>query len=237
VATHDASNATRYYKWSYREDWEYDSYYNSLIGYDINTHLLFDKTSDQMTTQCFRSAVSTDIVISTTIRQVADRVDSQLLITIPVNTERLATRYAIEVTQFGLSEQAFEYWQQLRKNANQLGTIFDPLPSQVTGNMHDLSHPERPVLGLFSVASPSRKRIFIRNQQVAPWAIPGQSKTCENPIITVEDSASYYLFDPKWQPAYYITNLSGGPRGLAVAPQECVDCRVRGGVTTKPSFW
>ena len=237
AATHDASNSTRYYKWQYREDWEYDSYYNSLIGYDIDNHVLYHKTADQLTTQCYRSAISSDIMIATTVRQAVDRVDSQLLIRIPVNTERLVTRYSIEVTQFGLSEQAFEYWQQLRKNANQLGTLFDPLPSTVTGNFHDLTHPDRPVLGLFSVMAPSRIRIFIRNQQVAPWALPGQSKTCSTPTFTVEDSAAYYLYDPKWQPAYYITNLTGGPRGLAVAPQECVDCRVHGGVTTKPAFW
>jgi hypothetical protein len=237
LATHDPSNSTRYYRWSYQEDWEYDSYFNSYLGYDINNHLLYSKTPDQMTTQCFRKAVSTDILVATTARQVEDRLDSVPLMVIPANSEKLTTRYSIEVTQSGMTEQAFEYWQQLQKNATQLGTIFDPLPSSVTGNLHDLTHPERPVLGLFSVTAPSKARIFIRNQQVAPWALPGQSTTCSSPTITVEDSAAYYLYDPKWQPAYYITNLTGGPRGLAVAPQECVDCRVRGGVTTKPAFW
>jgi hypothetical protein len=237
VATHDPSEQTRYYRWSFTEDWEYDSYYNALVGYDRNIQQLYPKTAADMTTQCFRSDHSKDVLIATTANLAHDVVDSQRIHTIAANTERLSTRYSIEVTQYALTRGSFEYWQLLKKNSNQLGTIFDPQPSQVTGNIHNTNHPDEPVIGLFSISGASRMRIFIRNAEVAPWSMPDQAKICEPPKNIRVDSAQYYLYDPAWEPAYYITDLTGGVQHMAIARKECVDCRTRGGSTVKPPYW
>ena len=237
VATHDPSDQTRYYRWTFTETWEYDSYYNALVGYDRNNNLLYPKDSTEMTTQCFRSARSTEVLIATTANLAQDVVDSQRIHSIAYRTEPLTTRYSIEVTQYALTKGSFEYWQLLKKNSSQLGTIFDPQPSQVTGNIHNIQNPNEPVIGLFSISGASRKRIFIRNADVAPWALPDQAKICEPPKEIPVDSTIYYLYDPAWEPAYYITDFTGGVQHMAIAKKECVDCRVRGGSTVKPTFW
>ena len=237
VATHDTADQTRYYRWTFTETWEYDSYYNALVGYDLNTRVLFPKDPSQMTTQCFRTGQSHEVLIATTANLAKDVVDSQLIRTIPQQTEPLTTRYSIEVTQYALTKGSFEYWQLLKKNSSQLGTLFDPQPSQVTGNLHNLQNPDEPVIGEFNISGASRKRIFIQNAEVAPWALPDQAKTCEPPKQIAVDSAAYYLYDPAWEPAYYITDFTGGLQHMAIAKKECVDCRVRGGSNVKPSFW
>jgi len=231
VFTHDPANNTRYYRWDYTETWEYDAFYDSNIGWDNNTVSLYYLDSSQLTFQCFRQARSSDIAIATTANLTQDIVDSQRVATVAAGTEKIAFRYSIEVSQFGLTKEAFEYWQLLKKNSNQLGTLFDPQPSQITGNLKCLTNPEEPVIGFISFSSVSKKRIFIRGAEVAPWGYPSEERTCATRVIP-PDSAIYYLQDGKYSPAYYV---SGG--GLAVAPQHCVDCRTKGGTTTKPSFW
>jgi hypothetical protein len=230
--THDPTNNTRYYRWSFTETWEYDSFYDSNIGWNQNTFQLYYKDSTEMTTQCFRYAHSSDILIATTANLGQDAVDSQRVTRIQKGSERLSTRYSMELSQYALTKEGFEYWQLLKKNANQLGTLFDPQPSQITGNITCISNPVEPVIGFISVSSVVKKRIFIRHAEVAPWDDSNEAFTCGTPITTVIDSAVYYLQDGRYAPAYYIT---GG--GLAVAPQHCVDCRTRGGTTTKPPYW
>jgi len=229
--THDPANNTRYYRWDYAETWEYDAFYDSNLGWDNNTLSIYYLDSSQLTYQCFREAKSRDISIATTTNLAQDIVDSQRVATVAKGTEKIAYRYSIEVSQFGLTKEAFEYWQLLKKNSNQLGTLFDPQPSQITGNLKCLSNPAEPVIGFISFSSVSKKRIFIRGAEVAPWGYPSEELTCPAHIIP-PDSAIYYLQGASYSPAYFVT---GGY--LAVAPQHCVDCRTKGGTTTKPSFW
>jgi Domain of unknown function (DUF4249) len=231
VFTHDPNNNTRYYRWDYTETWEYDAFYDSNIGWDNNNFKLYYLDSSQLTFQCFRQARSADIAIATTANLAQDIVDSQRIAVVAKGTEKIAYRYSIEVSQFGLTKDAFEYWQLLKKNSNQLGTLFDPQPSQITGNLTCLTRPTEPVIGFISFSSVAKKRLFIRGAEVAPWGYPSDERTCAAHIIP-PDSAVYYLQDGSYSPAYYVT---GGY--LAVAPQHCVDCRTKGGTTTKPSFW
>jgi hypothetical protein len=87
------------------------------------------------------------------------------------------------------------------------------------------------VIGYISASTVTKKRIFIHNYEVAPWGYATDERICP-PIITVPDSAIYYLQDGKLGPAYFVT---GG--GLAVAPVICIDCRIKGGSTVKPAYW
>jgi len=230
--THDPNNNTRYYRWDYDETWEYDAYFDSNLGWDNNRYSLYYKDSADLTYRCYRHGKSQDIAIGTSANLAQDVIDSQRVALVANASERISVKYSILVKQFALTKDAFEYWQLLKKNSNQLGTIFDPQPSQVTGNMTCLSNPQEPVIGYISTSTVSRKRIFIHNYEVAPWGFPSQERSCPVKILNDPDSAIYYLQDGKLGPAYYVT---GG--GLAIAPTICIDCRTRGGSTIKPDFW
>lgn len=65
------------------------------------------------------------------------------------------------VYQHRISEQAFEYYRKLRLVSEQNGTIFDPIPASIHGNVYNTKDKNESVLGYFQVSSVSiiRKKI------------------------------------------------------------------------------
>ena len=226
--THDPSNNTRYYRWEYEETWEFHSFYDTNLGYE-NGQVYFRDTT-QLTNICYKFAASTEIVLGTSAQLTDDVIQNTPIITIPDGSEKIDYRYSILVKQYALTKEAYEFWQLLRRNTNQVGGLFDAQPSQLQGNIHCITNPSEPVIGFVGVSTVEQKRIFIVRSQLRPWHSGSEAFVCTPKIIT--DSVQYYLSDTTMAPAYF---LSGG--ALAIAKKVCVDCRRHGGVTTKPSFW
>jgi hypothetical protein len=122
--THDPTNNSRYYRWDYDETWEYDAFYDSNIGWDNTNFRLYYLDSVHLTQKCFRYAKSQDIAIGTSANLAQDVVDSQRVALVANASEKISVKYSILVKQFALTKEAFEYWQLLKKNSNQLLTIF-----------------------------------------------------------------------------------------------------------------
>lgn len=57
------------------------------------------------------------------------------------------------VYQQRISEQAYEYFRKLRSVSEQNGTIFDPIPAYVQGNIYNIKNKNERVLGYVVVAS------------------------------------------------------------------------------------
>ncbi len=67
--------------------------------------------------------------------------------------------HLIEVQQFTISKDAFLFWSRYKDQQQRTGTIFDPLPATLTGNVVNTTNPEDVALGFFEVSGVSRKRV------------------------------------------------------------------------------
>ncbi len=61
--------------------------------------------------------------------------------------------WIVSTTAYSIQEDAYEYYSSVVKQLEAEERIFDPVPSQVTGNIRCLSDTDKLVLGLFEVAS------------------------------------------------------------------------------------
>jgi hypothetical protein len=68
---------------------------------------------------------------------------------------RFVETHYYSVYQRRISSNAYEYYQKLRLVSEQNGTIFDPIPATVLGNVHNKNDLNAPVLGYFLVSSVS----------------------------------------------------------------------------------
>ncbi len=234
VNTHDAENKTQYYRWTFEETWKYTSAFLSTFIYENNTPVL--RKDDIFT--CWITDDSDKILVGSSTNLTQDIISSFPLTSIEQKAEKTRYKYSILVKQFALSSEAFEYWQQLKKTTEDLGTIFGPLPSQVTGNMRCLTDPNQPVLGFISGGTVTEKRIFISSIDLPrPSHYITPYNDCEDPLfIGVESIGSfdgpYLLIGPVPDPQFPIAII-----GYTYASYRCVDCRLGGGTTTKPDFW
>ena len=229
INTHDPQNNIRYYKWDFIETWEYQSFYGSYLEYK-NGQVVFRDSADYQKV-CWRTLPSASIILGSSINLSDDVIYQAPITRIPNGSDKIGFKYSIMVKQLGLSQEAFSYWQTLKKNTEQQGSLFDALPSQLKGNIYNTANASEPVIGFVSAATVSEKRIFITNRELTDWQQTQPGTLCDPEIIFPPQLATY-LSSGINAPAYFVT---GG--GIAIAKKECVDCTVWGGTNKKPLFW
>ncbi|MEX8546557.1 MAG: DUF4249 domain-containing protein [Mucilaginibacter sp.] len=240
--THDPKNNTRYYRWDFVETWRFHSKYQSVSitnGTDI-----VPRRPDQMIYYCFGSDVSNNIILGSTEKLQQDVIYQNPITTIVSTSEKIEIKYSILLKQYALTKDAYLYWQNLKKNTEQLGSIFDAQPSTSSGNIHNAADPTEPVIGFISATNVKSKRIFISNDALPPSWQPAYPYNCGTDSVFVNyngrnqvalflipiGSASIPIYP------FYYPGSTARPDGYISSTISCTDCTIRG-TTKQPVFW
>lgn len=231
VHSKDPGNKTKYYRWTYTETWERKAWYNSL--YDFKNGEIVERPDSEQVYTCWKSEDEQRIIVNNTEELGQDLISYQPVSFIPNLSEKLYVRYSILVRQLGLSKEAYDYWQILKKNTELTGSIFDAQPSQMPTNITCTNDKLRSVVGYISVGKISEKRLFVLHSALNLWPIRNEEQGCEAFEYPRFFAERFLRQNTNYLPAYFVT--AGG--GFGVAPKSCVDCRLTGGNTVKPDFW
>jgi hypothetical protein len=68
-------------------------------------------------------------------------------------------KHLITVNQLSISEATYQYWRKYKEQASRTGTIFDPIPAPLFGNIVNKTNPDNRALGYFEVSSITKKQI------------------------------------------------------------------------------
>ncbi|WP_428328182.1 DUF4249 domain-containing protein [Mucilaginibacter sp.] len=242
--THDPKNSTRYYRFDYDETWQFHSKYFS--NYVSNGVSIEGRTADQDIYHCFASDVSSTIIIGSTAKLTADVLYQQPVTNIISTSEKIETKYSILLREYALTADAYKFWDNLKKNTEQLGSIFDAQPSQISGNIHNTAKPAEPVVGYISAGTVSSKRIFISYTQLPQTWLPAYpDATCSQDSIWYDTPHSHFngvaaYLIPLPAAEIPVSGIfaqgSPSPVGYLSSSVECVDCTLRG-TKTQPAFW
>ena len=151
-------------------------------------------------------------------------------------TQRLMYKYSLLVKQMSISDEAYDFWNNLNKNNQESGGLYDTQPALVEGNIYSVSDPNERVLGFFGVSSVKSKRIVVSN---IPISFPDDYH-CTPSKPNWEGGWPFNTSYVEW-PIYFvnyydISSSSPNPE-LYVADKDCFDCRLIGGTTVKPDYW
>ena len=242
LSTHDAANATHFYRWDYVETWEINPIYRPQVEYQAGT-IDFPDIKIPYPTKCWGTAPSTAVLLANTTPLAQDVVADRQLRLLPPASERLNTRYSVLVRQQALTREEFDYWELLRKNTESIGSLFDPQPVQLTGNVRCLSNPAEPALGFVGAHSVTEKRLFVdRRDLPRNWPTPSGYEACfppdtlwlsKPPLKYPLEALKSYFSSGELIPIEHITLLG---IGYTAKTRDCVDCRTRGS-SVRPSFW
>ena len=248
VNTHDPANNTRYYRWNFDETWSYVSFYYSMYEYK-NGKIIYRPVSDLIYT-CYKTRQSQQVLLGSSAKLAQDEIYLQPVNFVAAASGKVSFGYSFLLKQYGLTQAAYTYWDNLKKNTESLGSVFDAQPSTITGNIHCITHPEIPVLGFISVSTVKSKRIFIDHNNIAlytPYYIPPpDTNDCPRkgiPIAPLNTFAQRLNNTFGKGDSTPITDQSDPFRGVIVgysySATDCVDCRLKSpfGTTTKPVFW
>lgn len=70
-------------------------------------------------------------------------------------------KHYIEIKQLSLTRQAFDFWKLYQEQTARTGTIFDPLPSPLQGNIYNIDDPNKLALGFFEASDVSSLKIIL----------------------------------------------------------------------------
>jgi hypothetical protein len=168
VSTQGNANADDFL-WTFDETWIYRPRIRTAYIYVPELKNVRDRKDSEQTSLCFKTEPNPGILLETSSR-FKDQVVFQKTITeIPTGDERIMERYSILVSQKGLASKDVPFWEILKKNTEDIGSIFSPLPSLIGGNIKSLDAAKSPVIGQVSLGVIRQKRIYIDLVQVSPW--------------------------------------------------------------------
>lgn len=100
---------------------------------------------------------------------------------------RFAESYRVRLSQIGISPEAFRFLRLVKQQAEISGSVFDPPPANIRGNMISLDNPEEVVLGYFMAGAEARIEKYIHASELSfaqPIAIiPDDCRTLPNTTI------------------------------------------------------
>jgi hypothetical protein len=212
--------------------WKLDCTYKFKVDYEISSYYTdgkrYDVIKGDTLRECYRNVDILDFYLLST-----KDLQQPIVKRFPLNyednyTKALTIRYSLFVKQYAINESSFEYWNAIKKMRDGQSDLFSQQPFQVKNNIFNLTHTDVPVLGYFTVAGYSEKRIFVDH----PPTLENRYDTCSIQGDPVKHLDDYLRRHPALWP-YFFPDKSYGDRLL---DQECIDCR-KIGVQQKPSFW
>jgi hypothetical protein len=243
VNTHDPANNTKYYRWQYEQTWEIRSSYYSTLKY-VTTQVqgrpfysvdfLFPNGAPDTTKiRCWQGNNSTTIILGSTAKLTKDII-SMPLIDIPRGTRPLSIMYSVLVRQHAITKAEYEFLEIMKKNTELTGSVFDPQPSQLNGNIKCITNPGEPVVGYVGVYSEQQERVYIRNSQLPGWGFnPGcLDYEIENQTDSIAQAIGNLLLPTTVQTFTPVGRIAT----FNAAPNVCVDCTLIG-TNKKPDFW
>jgi hypothetical protein len=210
--THDPANECKFYRWEFVETWEF------RIPYTVPN------------STCWATGHSDQISIKSTASFAESKIIRFPLNFVSNGSDRLKVKYSVLVNQYSLNEDEFLYWEKLQNLSQQVGGLYDIIPSSVPSNVFCVNNPNKKVLGYFSVSAAASKRVFIKDRFLGQ-ANPYSADNCVadtifggKPIPLLNQSV--WVIVDNFEPPYKVITYTRG----------CADCTTRG-TRLKPDFW
>lgn len=243
--TKDPENKARFYQWEFEETYEYAIRYPAAIRVEFGARPgrgqdeVFPIGQEEYEGfTCWKTDYSTRILVASTENQTEDIIRGYPIHFVDNSTSRLYRRYSLLVRQYAISKGYYEFLSALRETNETTGGLFDPIPNELFGNMSTSSGKDIPVLGYFSVAGVSKKRIFVNRENIPLGIFSPSGPSCVLDTLplnfrTLYDELNLHkteLFDYLYAPFAI-------PIGFIVSNPECSKCSTLGATNREPDYW
>ncbi|WP_373520340.1 DUF4249 domain-containing protein [Aquiflexum sp.] len=227
-----------YFLWDYEETWLFRPPFPTAFLFNPATGGIDLRRPEQQVGLCWLENKVNRIVLDNAGRFANNRINQKEIVFIPNLSDKLMTRYSISVRQRAVDKDAFDFWEIMRKNTEDIGGIFSPLPSLISGNINPVNSSATVAIGFVSMGKSSFKRFYINVQDVRPWNvfIPDYLGCRVEPDTIPPPSYVLEFSGPNFTPTVQVVNQMGGIIGYRGTETRCADCTLRGS-NVRPDFW
>ncbi|MFT4567479.1 MAG: hypothetical protein ACI9FN_002446 [Saprospiraceae bacterium] len=245
LSNEDTEREVSFYKWEFEETYQYIAIYNPDIQAVFGSspgggedEIIRIPLSRFQGPNCYKTETSTEILIASTEGLLENKISRFPLAFVSNETPRLYLKYSSLIKQFSISK---KYHENLRKIAeiNQTsGSLFDPIPNEIFGNIKSIDNEREPVLGYFGVGGFSEKRIFIDRRDLPLEFSAPFGPHCEPDTLSLDFNDLYHRTkNGHYALSTYELNMMGNPVGYIISAPECVLCSASNATHQVPDFW
>jgi len=226
VDTELASTFKTYLLWKVTETYEYTADYIIYAYFDGELKIANQDTiiNYEDTYRCWSTEKRKEIFTAEMANLTYPQILNKKLHFVSTNSRKLKIKYSSLISQFTIDEQSYRFWKGIEDQMSEEGVLYASQPSNITSNIQNINNPEEVVLGYFTVASVSKKRLFIDNVI---------STFNYEKCYTITDLT--VMFDMLRPIPRYFVILDGGDMGEVRL--DCFDCTNNGGELNKPDYW
>jgi hypothetical protein len=220
-------NYGHFFRWQLTETYEYHSKWplDKWLDKDGNHDLV---ESDYSNFICYKTTELSNIYVLSTSGFNQNSYPKYKLHYVKDQTQQLEYKYSLLVNQYSLTESAYNYWENLRKNNQESVDMFGKQPANVKGNIHNANDTTDVALGYFGVSSVQSKRIMV-------YPFDGLSFDHALPCSAIVIDPGHL---PAERPLYFVTDYDENWNTyIGIGAAECIFCTMKGGSTVKPSYW
>lgn len=181
VNTRDPANEQNYYRWT-------------AFGYTVRLSVgvpcsLGNPSKCNYT--CWTSASNTVVNIYSDEAINGNTIRDRFALQMPIYA---IAPQLVEIQQYAITQPNYQFWKLYQQQNARTGSIFDPLPAPVTGNLVNTNDPTDIARGYFAVTSVTRKRL---RQQTVPNVgfYPAITSFISSQIIPDGDCRATYGWD------------------------------------------
>lgn len=223
VSTHEPNNQSHYFRWSYFETYEFTAQLYANVAIIDGVIVIFDEQGEEGPANhmyyCWQRSASRNLILASSAQLSENVILNHTIQEIEPSNKKLSVLYHIAVTQHLIRKEAYDYFSNLQKNIESMGSIFAPIPSEMNGNLRSLTS-NIPVIGYVDVSTSTTLERFI-----------------ERNFSLYEQPRNNCEFSPVWQPGMSPLTFDGQMGIVNWVTAGCVDCTLMGGSKNKPDFW
>jgi len=241
VSTHDdETEEAKFFLWNYVEDWEFSAAYRTTIFLDPDNNSFYTDDSAPYYF-CWRNNTSNNYMIGSTESLTKNSIVNKTIYQGDPGNDRFSILYSVLVNQKAISKAAYDYYQNKIQLNEQMGGLFSPQPSEVSGNIICTTNSSKRAMGYVEVnKNTTQKRIFVSRTQITRPSIYNNCQTITNDsvlIILGEINGTYVdFYNSGYRPAGEVDLFNRSlPDDWAM--KYCTDCVANGGSKNKPDFW
>jgi Domain of unknown function (DUF4249) len=144
--------------------------------------------------------------------------------------QKLLYKYSVLIKQLSVGQEAYYYWNELKKTSQEQGWLFDSQPALLKSNICNIHDESEKVLGFFTMSGLRERRHIAAN-------IPGiDHRPYKYYCLPFEKGPGVSMSE--YFPAYYARAHYDGKSVYEKVNKHCVDCReYRGSSHIKPDYW
>lgn len=244
----DAEKKTRFYRWEFEATHEFALPLAPQIRVEFGTppfngndEIISISEAESEGYRCWKTDLSNSLLIASTEKNTEDVISEFPLHFVDVTTPRLSFRYSLLVKQYAISQNYYEYLKILEESNETTGSLFDPTPNELFGNVSNSDGQGGVVLGYFSVAGVSEKRIFINRDELPLEVTTSGGPMCKIDTIGLDYVDLYAALGDGIKVLYNYYFLAnpppGDPQGFLLTDPICTSCALNNATNEKPDFW